>query len=128
MLRHHWRKCHIYLVLASGVQIRKERTQKEALPPNKNPVSPSKCRFLSKFLKAHSCNSLLTSINGPCLCAWIHEDKVRPPKYYHCQVSSPPDLPTAPDGLAYPSLTFPEGVGDRRKLEKRGPGWCGSVD
>lgn len=53
---------------ASGVCVRKEGAQRVTLPPNENPVSPSKCRFLSKFPKAHSCNAVLTSINGPCLC------------------------------------------------------------
>lgn len=28
-----------------------------------------------------------------------------------------PDLPTAPDGLASPSLSLPEGVGERKELE-----------
>lgn len=56
---------------ASGVQVSKEGgEQREILPPNKNPISPSKCRFLSKFPKAHSCNVMLTSINGPCLCCF----------------------------------------------------------
>lgn len=69
MLGHHWGKCQISLVLASGVQM-KEGAQRETLLPNKKPVSPSKCRFLSKFPKAHSCNSMFTSINGPCLCCF----------------------------------------------------------
>ena len=30
-----------------------------------------------------------------------------------------PDLPTAPDGLVSPSLSLPEGVGERNELEEK---------
>lgn len=129
MLGHYLRKCQFPLVLArgaSGVQVSKEAgEQRETLCPNKNPLSPSKCRFFwSKFPKAHSCNVILTSINGPCLCCFSQSLDTRRWSQASQVLSlsstfSLPDLPTAPDGLASPSLSFPEGVGERKELEKR---------
>lgn len=64
MLGHYLRKCQFPLVLArgaSGVQVGKEAgEQRETLCPNKNPLSPSKCRFFlvkipkSTFLQCYT--------------------------------------------------------------------------
>lgn len=106
------------------MQMRKEGAHREILPPKKNPIASSKCRFLSKFPKAHSCNSMLMSINGPCLYCFR--------KYLHmkrCSQASQvlslsstfslPEFPTAPDGLGFSSLSFSEGVGETKELEKK---------
>lgn len=109
--------------MASRVWVRKEGAQRETLTSNKNPIYPSKCRLLSKFPKAHSCSAMLTSINGPCLCCFSQSLDTRRWSQASQVLSlsstlSLPELPTAPDGLASPSLSFPEGVGERK--EKRG--------
>lgn len=70
MLGHHWGKCQISLVLASGVQMRKEGHRERLCLLTKKTITPAKCRFLSKFPKAHSCTSMLTFIKGPCLCCF----------------------------------------------------------
>lgn len=108
--------------MASSVWVRKEGTQRETLTSDKAPINPWKCRLLSKFPKAHSCNSMLTSINGPCLCCFSQSlDTTRwslaSQVLSLSSTFSLPDLPTAPDGLTSPSLSFPEGVGERK--EKR---------
>lgn len=50
---------------------------------------------------------------------WIQGDEVRPPQHCHCQVPALPGLPTAPDGLASPPLSLPDGVGERKELERK---------
>lgn len=108
--------------MASSVWVRKGGAQRKTLTSDKTPINPWKCRLLSKFPKAHSCNSMLTSINGPCLCCFSQSLDTRRWSLAFQVLSlsntfSLPDLPTAPDGLTSPSLSFPEGVGERK--EKR---------
>ena len=108
--------------MASSVWVSKEGAQRETLTSDKIPINPWKCRLLSKFPNAHSCNSMLTSINGPCLCCFSQSlDTARWSLAFQVlslsSTFSLPDLPTAPDGLTSPSLSFPERVGERK--EKR---------
>lgn len=103
---------------APDMRVKKERAQ------NLFPKFPSKYRLLPAIPKAHADNALHTSINGHGLLHFSQSlDTGRRSQASQLPSLSSsfslPDLPTAPDGLVSPSLSLPEGVGERRELEKQ---------